>query len=145
MAYVKHLDIFEILEEFEKEKSRKDKISYLQKHNNNMALKDVLRGVFDESIQWNLPAGKPPYTPNKPNSVPSSINKQHLRFKYFVKGLAISESLKSIKRESMFIGMLESVHPKDAEVLLSMKEKKSPAKGLTVKLVEEAFPGLIHS
>jgi len=43
----------------------------------------------------------------------------------------------------MFIDMLEGIHPKDAELLILMKDKKSLAKGITKKLVEEAFPKLI--
>ena len=62
--------------------------------------------------------------------------------KYFVKGL-IGDQLNPIKREKMFIDMLESVHPKDAELLLAMKDKKILAKSVTRKLIQEAFPNLI--
>jgi len=43
----------------------------------------------------------------------------------------------------MFIQLIESVHPKDAELILLMIEKKSPAKGLTKAVVKEVFPNLI--
>jgi hypothetical protein len=39
--------------------------------------------------------------------------------------------------------VLESIHPKEAKVLIAVKDKKLPYKGLTKKLVEEAFPGLL--
>jgi hypothetical protein len=39
--------------------------------------------------------------------------------------------------------MLESVHPKDALILLAMKEKKLPYKGITKALIQKAFPGLV--
>ena len=39
--------------------------------------------------------------------------------------------------------MLETVHPKDAELLVGMINKKMPVKGVTKKLVQEAFPDLI--
>ena len=47
-----------------------------------------------------------------------------------------------MKRESIFIGLLEGIHPADAEVVLDMIAKKPP-KGITKKLAEEAFSGLL--
>ena len=38
--------------------------------------------------------------------------------------------------------MLESVHPKDAELLIDMINKKTP-EGLSKPIVDEAFPGLL--
>jgi hypothetical protein len=139
----KPLDVFEIFEKVSKAKSRKDKIQVLRE-NDIMPVRDVLQGTFDDRIQWNLPGGTPPYTPVVEGPPPpSSLLKQHLRFKYFVKGLRDSENLNSIKRERLFIDMLESVHPKDAEILVSMINKKQPVSGLTKKLVQEAYPDLI--
>ena len=48
--------------------------------------------------------------------------------------------MKSLRRETMFIEMLESVDFNDAKLLLSLKEKKMPFKSITKKLVMEAFP-----
>lgn len=143
--YAKRNEIFEILDEVVKPKSRKDKIAVLQKYEKLMPLRDVLQGTFDERIQWNLPEGTPPYEASKPESYPSTLLKQHLQFKFFVKGLRESERLNPIRRERMFIDMLESVHPRDAEILVSMVNKKSPVKGLTIKLIQEALPDLIPS
>ena len=42
----------------------------------------------------------------------------------------------------MFIGLLEGIHPADAELVLNMVEKKPPP-GLTKKTVEKAYPGLL--
>lgn len=137
------LEVHEILAEVKKRYKKDEKVEYLKKFNDDWALKDVLRGTFDDSIQWNLPEGSPPYTPNKPESVPSTLARQHLNFKYFVKGLNSSESLSSMKRETMFVQLLESVHPEDAKILLHMKNKKTPVRGLTKNVVQEAFPGLI--
>lgn len=137
-------EVYEILQSVEKAKTRKDKITILKSYSDLMPLRDVLQGTFDERIQWNLPGGEPPYTPQPEDSPPpSTLRKQHLKFKYFVKGFRESESLKTIKREKMFIDMLESVHPSDAEILISMINKKTPVKGLTKKLIQEAIPDLI--
>ena len=133
--------IYEIFELVEKAKTRQDKIDVLKKHE-TWGLKDVLRGTFDESIKWLLPEGRPPFNANDGHNAPSNLLKQNGKFKYFVSGAGYNNMM-PIKREVMFIGMLESIHPKDAEVALCMIAKKSPAKGLTKKLVQEAFPGLI--
>ncbi len=64
------------------------------------------------------------------------------QFKYFVKG-GSGNNLLPIKRETMFIGMLETIHPKDAEIVTNMIKRISPAKGITKALVKEVFPDLI--
>ena len=48
------------------------------------------------------------------------------------------------KREILFVNMLESLDPEDAKLLLAVKDKKMPYKGITKKLVTETFPGLIE-
>ena len=136
-------EVHEILQKVSQSKTRKERVDLLKTHD-TIALKDVLRGTYDDVIQWNLPIGTPPYTPNRPESTPSSLHRQHRYFKYFVKGLRESENLNKIRRERMFIEMLESVHPQDAELLLCMINKKQLVKGLTKKLVQEAFPNLIQ-
>jgi len=143
MALTHKLQVFEILDKAVKAKSRDERIKVLQ-DNQIMPVLDILRGTFDETIQWNLPDGEPPYTPNDESTPPSTLLKQHLNFKYFVKGLRESNSLNKIKREKMFIDLLESVHPRDAELVISMINKKSPHRYLTKKLVQDAFPNLIR-
>tara|TARA_R110002153_G_scaffold53671_3_gene149465 strand:+ start:1165 stop:1605 length:441 start_codon:yes stop_codon:yes gene_type:complete len=138
----KKLDVYQVFDKVKSSKARKDKIQVLRE-NDTMAVLDVLRGTFDSTIQWNLPEGEVPFTPAEEEAPPSSLLKQHLKFKYFVKGLRESNNLRSVKRERMFIDMCESVHPRDAEVIVAMINKKSPVKGITKKLVQEAFPHLI--
>src|SRR6056300_1896730 len=136
--------VFEIFEEFEQQTSKAKRKEVLLKYGDNPALKDILRGTFDDSLQFLLPEGKPPYTPNRPESVPSTLLKEHRKFGYFVKG-GPGKDMQTFKRERMFIQMLESVHPEDALLILSMVAKKAPVKGLTKKLVQEAIPTLIKS
>jgi hypothetical protein len=136
------LEVFEILQKFTEQSTRADKIKLLQA-NDIPAIRDVCRGVYDENIEWNLPKGKPPYSPNVPQSVPSSLRKKHRDFGFFVKGFQKSESLNKGKRETMFIQLLESIHADDALIVLNMVDKKPPVKGLTKKIVEEAFPKLL--
>jgi hypothetical protein len=136
-------EVFEIFEDFTKLKTRKDKISFLKEQGNQVpAVQDVIRGIFDDRLKFVLPEGKPPYNPNKSESVPSSLRKLHRQFGDFVEG-ARSQQLGQLRVETKFIQLLESVHAEDALIVLSMKDKKSPVKGLTKKIVEEAFPTLL--
>ena len=136
------IQVFEIFEKFELEKSRKKRIEILKQHG-IPAVRDILRGMFDDTLEFTLPKGKPPYTPNIPESIPSTLLKKHKEFGYFVKG-GPGDSQPAWKRENLFIGILESVHPDDALWVLAMVNKKSPIKGLTKKLVQEVFPNLIQ-
>jgi|TARA_R110002153_G_scaffold88719_1_gene217968 hypothetical protein len=138
----KPLEIYEMLEKVSAAKTRAEKITMLRNYNHH-ALLDVMRGAFDDAVQWNLPEGKPPFQANVPESVPSSLLKQNQKFKYFVQG-PLSESLTTVKREQIFVQVLESIHPADAEVVINMINKKSPGKGITKKLVQEAYPDLIR-
>ena len=146
MAYPteRRLEVFEILNKIANAKEDKERVAILKQYSEVMYLRDVLQGTFDPAIQWNLPEGTPPYTPNEESSTPSSLARHHRKFKYFVKGLSDSERLNKIKRERMFIEILEAVHHQDASILVSMINKKSPVKGLTKTLVKEVFPELIQ-
>jgi len=143
MAAANRLQIFEIFNLISKAKNKAEKLAVLRKHE-SWALKDVCRGIFDDRVQFKLPAsGKVPYEANRVESTPSSLLKLNTRFKFFVKGVRDCEQLIPVKRERMFIDLLESIHAEDAEILVSMINKKNPVKGLTKKLVQEAYPQLI--
>jgi hypothetical protein len=144
MAYTRTPDVFEIFQELEQQTTRPKRKEVLLKYKNVAAFTDILRGTFDDSLQFLLPEGKPPYTPNKPESVPSTLLREHKKFGYFVKG-GPGKDIEAFRRERMFIQMLESIHPDDALIVLSMVSKTSPVKGLTKKLVQEAIPTLIKS
>ena len=132
--------VYEVIEEIAKKSKKADKIKVL-KDNESWALKDIIRGTFDSSVKWNLPGGSPPYTPALEQSHPSNLLKENKQFRYFVKG-GPGDKLPAYKRENIFIGLIEGVHPKDAELVISMINKEKP-KGLTRPIVEEAFPGLL--
>ena len=144
MAYNRTPEVFEIFQELEQQTTRPGRKEVLLKYKDIPAFTDILRGTFDESLQFLLPEGKPPYTPNRPESTPSTLLREHRKFGYFVKG-GPGRDMQAFKREQMFIQLLESVHPDDALLVLSMIAKKSPVKGLTKKLVQEAIPTPIKS
>jgi|TARA_R100000081_G_scaffold87369_1_gene57806 hypothetical protein len=132
----------EVLDKVSKAKTKADKLKLLQKENNNWALKDILRGTFDDAVQWILPTGPVPYEPAPFDSHPSEWSMHNKKLASFVKG-GPGTQMKTYQREKMFLDILETIHPRDAELLVGMINKKMPIKGITKKLTKEAFPDLI--
>ena len=132
--------IYEILEAAGKARSKAEKIKILKDHD-SWALRDVLRATYDDKVQFIIPDGEPPYTPNKPESIPSNLLRKNVDFKYIIKN-GIREDMPAFKREKIYIGLLESIHPKDAKVVINMVNRKRPAPGITENIVKEAFPSL---
>ena len=132
--------VFEVLEEMAKQRNRNDKVRVL-KENETWALKDIIRGSMDTSVKWNLPEGNPPYTASAAHNHPTNLRTVHRQFKYFVKG-GPGDQMQKMKREQIFIGILEGVHPEDAKLVIGMINKdKIP--GISRPVVEEAFPNLL--
>lgn len=137
----RQLDVYEVFDKFEKAKTREEKIQVL-KQNETWALKDIIKGAMDPKIEWLLPKGDVPYTACEAHNAPSTLLRKNVDFKYCVKG-GPGTKMPAFKREKVFLGIVESIHPKDAELVCAMINKKLPVKGLTPKIVEEAFPGLL--
>ena len=133
--------VYEVLEEMAKQRNKNDKVRVL-KENETWALKDIIRGTMDSKIQWNLPEGEPPYTPAPAHAHAANLTQQNKNFKYFLKG-GSGESLPKYKREQIFIGILEGVHPEDAKLVINMINKKK-IPGISRPVVEEAFPNLLE-
>jgi hypothetical protein len=100
-----------------------------------------LKGAFDEKLEWLLPEGKPPYTVNEaPVGTEHTWLKQEVkRMFHFLKGG--NPQLSQMKRDNMFIQMLEGLSAEEAELLVWAKdgELNKHYKGLTANLVKEAF------
>ena len=139
----KGVTLHEIFTEVGKAKTREEKIEVLRSYN-ELYVRDVLKGAYDDSIQFLLPKGTPPYEPAPEENPPTHLKRMTKRFKYFVHG-GPGETISKLKVESMFISVLEGVHPDDAKIVCLMKDKELAGvyKGLTKKLAAEAFPGLI--
>jgi len=135
MASLPHL----VFEDYVKAKTKAEKIAVLRS-NETWALKDLLKGTLDPKVKWHLPEGAPPYEPSSHSEPAASIFRENTKFRYFVKNNNINIS--QVKREQIFIGVLEAIHPKDAELVIGMINKKTPVKGLTYKIAQEAFPNL---
>lgn len=108
--------------------------------NDNFAIKTILRGAFDPNVKWVLPEGEPPYTPCEYPNVENMLYSEVRRLYLFVEGG--NDNVKPLKRESMFIDLLQSITPDDAKLLIAVKDKRLPFDGLTAETVLKAFPGL---
>jgi hypothetical protein len=66
------------------------------------------------------------------------------KFYLFVKG-GDSETINTVKREQLFIQMLETLDPTEAKLVIDLKDKKTTGmyKGLTYKLVKDTWPDLL--
>jgi hypothetical protein len=134
--------VYEVLEQFEKAKDRKAKVQVL-KQNDTLALKSILAGAMDPKVEFLVPKGPVPYTASEEHNAPSNLLKKYKDFRYVVKG-GIGEKVPSYKRESIFLGILESVHPRDAELVVKMINKEKPCEGMTLNIIKEAFPDIIR-
>ena len=71
----------------------------------------------------------------------TTIRKEWTKFYNFIKGG--NDSLKSLRRETMFIQILEGLHPLDAEILCLVKDKQLETKyKITKDIVSEAYPDI---
>ena len=139
MANEIKLEIYEVLEKVGAAKKKADKIALLKKYD-SFGLKTILQGCYNPNVKLMLPEGAPPYTPAEPHNAPTSLLRKCRDMQYFVGQKA--RNMKPMKRESIFINLLEGVHPEDAKVVLQMKEKK-PFKGISSALVKEVYPNLM--
>tara|TARA_B100000212_G_C27212058_1_gene463450 strand:- start:109 stop:540 length:432 start_codon:yes stop_codon:yes gene_type:complete len=130
---------FEVLEKASKARSKEKKIKILQE-NETWALKDILIGTYSEEIEFNLPPGEPPYRASQPHNAPTNLQRKNTEFRYFTKG-GPGDKMSALKREGLFIGLLESVHPEDAKLVINMINKVK-IQGITKNVIMEAFPGL---
>ena len=133
--------ISDVINDAIKAKSKKQKIEILR-NKETWALKDILRGTYDTSVQFNIPSGPPPpFEANEGYNAPSNLYKRHKDFISFVKG-GPGDSMQKVKREKAFIILLESVEPPEAQLIINMINKIQ-IKGVTKAVVKEAFPNLI--
>jgi len=159
---------FEVLDAASKQRTKARKIEVLQKyaHDSIMAL---MIWNFDETAISVLPPGDVPYGNTREdnsmtgtlsdkindavdkmgemgsNSLGSqdqgkaSIRKEYTKFYNFLKGG--NDKLSSLRRETMFINILEGLHPLEAEILVLVKDKRLTDKyKITKDVVSAAYP-----
>ena len=105
---------------------------------NNGAVAKVLMWLFNDNIKSLLPVGKTPYTVNDapgPDLTESQLRFEFRKFKYFV-----TNEVPQVRRETMWIELLESIPAKEAELMELVKEKTNPFKHITREIAQKAFP-----
>ena len=141
--------IFEILDLANSQRTKDKRIEILQKYEND-ALKSIFIWNFDETVVSMLPEGPVPYGEINDQNVYSgdlsenlskeasggesatgqdldgrgkvSLRREYQNLYHFVKGG--NDGLSTIRREMMFINLLQGLHPKEAEILILVKDKK---------------------
>ena len=132
-----------VSEIFTKINNAKDKpktIEVLRQYD-SPGMRMILKGAFDPKIEWELPEGTPPYIENE---APAGTEHTYLevearRLYNFAKGG--NNTINKIRKETLFIQMLEGLHASEAKVLIDVKNKSlnKSYKGLTSDMVKEAF------
>jgi len=162
---------FEILDLVSRQRSKAKKVEVLKKYE-DLSLKIILIWNFDESVVSVLPSGEVPYSSYEDQTVHSgtlstkiteetrrmyetgsfsigvtdqqgrtTIRKESKNFYHFVKGG--NDGMNSIRRESMFINLLQGLHPLEAEIICLVKDKQLSSKyNITKDVVVEAFPDI---
>ena len=134
--------IHEVFELACKQRSKAKKVEILQEYRDD-SITAVLIWIFEDTVESAIPAGQVPY---KENEVPvgtdhTSLRREWRQLFHFVKGG--NSTLSSLRRETMFIQMLEGLHPKEAEIICLVKDKKlTDVYKLTYDVVKEAYPDI---
>ena len=135
--------ISEVLQKVSNAKTKAEKIKLLHEYN-TQTLRSILIWNFDETVKSLLPDGEVPYTPNEApaGTEHTLLEQESKRFYYFVANG--NTNIPQMKRETMFIQMLEGLHRSEAEVLCLVKDKKLGKRyKITRACVEEAFPQIV--
>jgi hypothetical protein len=135
---------FEVFDMVSEAKNIDDRAAILQQYG-TFAIKTILQANFKSSVVFDLPEGTPPYRvqPDVVGMQPRHIEKAIFDLAYLVKGA--KKQIGSVKREIMFIKLLETCHPMDAKIIIAMKDKtlQDLYPKLTEALVKKAYPNLI--
>ena len=132
--------ISEIFTKINNAKDKPKKVEVLKQYD-TPGMRMILKGAFDPKIEWDLPPGTPPYIANEaPAGTEHTFLEVEARRLYnFAKGG--NDQLNKIRKETLFIQMLEGLHADEAKVLIDVKNKSlnKTYKGLTSEMVKEAF------
>ena len=160
--------VYEVFDACSKQRTKAKKIEVLQRYAHDSVMA-VLIWNFDESIVSLLPQGEVPYgNTREDNSVTgslsdkindavgmmresgsaslgsqdqgkASIRGEYTKFYNFLKGG--NNALSGLRRETMFINILEGLHPLEAEILVLVKDKKLTDRyKITKEIVGAAYP-----
>lgn len=109
----------------------------LERFTSSMLLRMTFEYAFDPRNKFVLPDGVPPYTPDSCplGTNPTNFNNEIRRLYIFTP----QKQLDTFRRETLFIQLLETIHPSEAELLLAIKDQTLH------KLFPNITPELVHS
>ena len=135
--------IHEVLELVSEQRTKAKKIEVLQEYRDD-SLTAILIWNFDDSVISAVPDGQVPY---KENEVPvgtdhTSLRREWKTLYHFVRGG--NDKLNNLRRETMFVQLLEGLHPREAEIVCLVKDKRlTDVYKITQQQVEEAYPDIV--
>tara|TARA_B100000029_G_scaffold424842_1_gene432900 strand:- start:13245 stop:13751 length:507 start_codon:yes stop_codon:yes gene_type:complete len=134
------LTFHEIFTKVNNAKDKQRKIEVLRQYD-SPSMRQVLKGAFDPKIKWDLPEGTPPYIENEAplGTEHTYLDQEAKRLWHFVVGADLN--LTKVKKETLFIQMLEGLSADEAKLLIGVKDKNlnNIYKGLTSAVIREAF------
>ena len=109
----------------------------LEENKNSAVLKLIFEHAFIPEKKFILPEGNPPF---KEDAAPLGMSPANLMMEVKKLYVFCREDLTPIRRETLFINLLENIHPSEAKLLLAVKDQKLTKlyKKITRKLVEDA-------
>jgi hypothetical protein len=129
-------NLYEIFDEFENAQTKEQKRKVLT-DNASSVLIDVLKCAFHPDAKWKVK--NKPQRYKIPDTLPgmsfSSLQTEMRKFYLFLDGNETAERLTEKKREELLLVMLESLEPREADVVMNIFKKDLNIKGLTQLLV----------
>lgn len=137
-------NIYEVFDEFSKANTKQEKIDVLAK-NWTPTLKLVLQLAFRPEMQWKFSAYPKAY--KKPDTHPgisfATLDTEIKRLYLFRKGNETAERLSPKRSEELLLVLLESLEPREADVVIGIFKKDLGVKGLTYKFIKENIPDIV--
>ena len=98
--------------------------------------------MCDKRWTFDLPETAPPYNPSVINESHGLLYREMRKMDYFVNQMPEGKNLPRVRKEALFIQILEAVDAEDAKLVLRMISKE-PYPDLAPEVINEAFPGSI--
>lgn len=92
----------------------------IEKYKTNGALKILFEYAFDPEKKFDLPAGDPPF---KEDPAPIGMSPGNLHMEMRKLYIFCRKDLTPLRRETLFIQLLENIHPSEAKVVLAIKDQ----------------------
>lgn len=135
----KVLGIAQLLELASKMKKESEQVAFLQE-NFSGTLADILIYAYHPQVKFLLPEGAPPYSPVDIEHQEHVLFREVRKIPNLIEGQG--ERLTQGQREKIFIDILQNVAPRDAEMLIGIKDRVAPY-GIPASTIRKAFPDLL--